>query len=55
MDAHGHIISAQILHAADPTLDAIVLRAVRETRWTPATRNGKPVAWKFSFPVTFTR
>jgi len=55
LDAAGHIRSAEIIQSVNPILDAIVLKAVQSTRWQPAIRKGKPVAWKFSFPVTFTR
>jgi TonB family protein len=53
LDSNGRIESAQILQSANSTLDAIVLKAAQNTRWKPAMRKGKPVAWKFSFPVTF--
>ena len=55
LDAEGHVTSAQILQSVDPVLDAIVLRAVRETPWKPAIKDGKAVGWKFHLPVTFTR
>ena len=53
LDAAGNVKSAQIVWSVHPILDAIVLRAVRESRWQPAIRAGKPVAWTFTFPVTF--
>jgi protein TonB len=55
LDAAGRVASAEVTHSVHPKLDAIVLRAVRETRWRPAMKGGKPVSWKFTFPVTFTR
>jgi TonB family protein len=54
LDAAGHILSAQILKSADPTLDGIVLGAVRRSPWKPAMKAGKRVPCTFSFPVTFT-
>jgi len=53
LDANGRVVSAKVLQSVHPQLDAIVLRAVHETRWKTATRAGKPVAFKFKFPVTF--
>jgi protein TonB len=55
LDAAGRVASAEVIHSVHPKLDAIVLRAVRETRWRPAMKGGKAVPWKFKFPVTFTR
>lgn len=52
MDGTGQILS-EIVRPLNPTLDAIVLRAVREQRWQPAVRAGKPVPCAFSFPITF--
>jgi TonB family protein len=53
LDATGRLLSAQIVQSANPALDAIVLRAVREVTWTPAIRAGKPVPCTFRFPITF--
>jgi TonB family protein len=55
IDARGHVTSTQIVQSIHPVLDAIVLKAVRETPWNPARKNGKTVAWSFRFPVIFTR
>ena len=55
LDAEGHVSSAQIAQGVHPVLDDIVLRAVRETPWKPAVKNGKAIPWKFRLPVTFTR
>jgi TonB family protein len=53
MDAKGHVVSAQIAHSVHPVLDDIVLKAVLKTRWTSATRGGKPVPHTFLLPITF--
>ena len=53
MDAKGHIVSAQIVQRVHPILDNIVLQAVLNTKWTPATRGGKAVPFTFRLPITF--
>jgi TonB family protein len=53
LDAAGNVLTAQVTQPVHPALAAIVLRAVRETRWKPAMKGGKPVAWTLKFPVTF--
>lgn len=55
LDATGRLLSAEIIQSVHPTLDAIVLRAVRQTQWKPAMKAGKNVPCTFKFPVTFTR
>ena len=53
LDAAGHLRSAQVVQSAGPQLDGIAIRAVRETKWKPAMRAGKPVPFTFRFPITF--
>jgi TonB family protein len=53
LDARGRLLAAKIVQSVHPTLDAIVLQAVRQAQWKPAARGGKPVPWTFRFPVTF--
>jgi TonB family protein len=53
LDATGRVLSARIIQRVNPVLDAIVLRAVQQTKWEPAVRAGKSVPVKFKFPVTF--
>ena len=55
LDADGRVTSATIVQSANPVLDEIVLRAVRETPWQPAMKDGKAIAWRFRLPITFTR
>ena|SRR5438876_6800955 len=55
LDAAGGVQTVEVLTSVHPSLDAIVLRAVRHTRWTPARRDGKPIPCAFVFPVTFKR
>jgi TonB family protein len=53
LDATGRVLSARIIQKLEPALDAIVLRAVQETKWEPAVRAGKAVPVTFKFPVAF--
>jgi TonB family protein len=53
LDSGGHVLAADILKSLNPTLDNIVLRAVRNVPWTPAMKGGKSVPYKFKFPLTF--
>jgi protein TonB len=53
LDATGHLLYARVTRSVHPILDAIVLRAVRETRWKPAVKAGKAIPMIFHFPVTF--
>ena len=53
IDSQGRVLSAQVVRSVDPTLDAIVLRAVREQRWQPAQSAGRAVSYTFRFPITF--
>jgi len=55
LDAAGHVLSVSIIQSVHPTLDAIVLAAVRQTQWKPAMKGGRAVAYTFRFPVTFSR
>jgi TonB family protein len=41
LNASGHILSAQIIKSAHPTLDAIVLRAVRQTQFSRYVRTSR--------------
>ena len=55
LDATGHLLSVQIIQSVHPTLDDIVLRAIRQTQWKPAMKGGRAVPYVFRFPVTFSR
>ena len=55
LGAKGRVLSAELIQSVHPMLDAIVLRAVRQTQWQPATKSGKPVPYKFKIPITFRR
>ena len=49
----GAVKSARIVQSGGPLFDPIVLRAVRDVRWTPAMKSGKRVPFTFTFPVSF--
>jgi TonB family protein len=52
-DAAGHVESAQVVQPLHWHLDKIVLRAIRETTWTPAIKHGEPVPYSMFLPMTF--
>ena len=53
VDAAGQLQDVRVIQSADPSLDRIVISAIRKTRWTPALKHGVPIAAKVSFPLTF--
>ena len=54
LDAEGRVLDAQVVRSVDPILDRIVVQAIFHSRWTPARKNGGPIALKFLLPVAFT-
>lgn len=44
IDEHGHIADLKLLQGLGPAIDQIVLSTVRDWTYTPAQRNGVPVA-----------
>ena len=53
--AVGEVSDPQIVSPPQPTLDAVALAAVRQWRYEPALRGGKPVAAFLTTTVTFDR
>ena len=53
IDETGTVVSAKILSAADPELDAAALDAAREWQFTPALDSGVPVSCSMDAPVIF--
>jgi len=47
----GEVASARALRPVDPEIDAPVIAALRQWRFRPATRNGRPVAVYFTLTV----
>ncbi|MFI5181390.1 MAG: energy transducer TonB [Thermoanaerobaculia bacterium] len=54
IDATGGVTRAEVIHRADPELDEAALSAVRQWRYEPATRDGKPVAVFLTVTMSFT-
>ena len=50
----GSIRNAKVVKSVDPLLDAEALRVINAMpNWTPGRQNGKPVAVKYTVPVSF--
>ena len=50
----GVIRNVKVLRGVDPILDAEAVRVVSSSpKWTPATKDGEPVAINYTFPVVF--
>ncbi len=52
IDAGGHVVDARVVRSI-PLLDAAALACVREWRFRPAFKNGRPVATRAMAPVRF--
>ena len=53
VDTTGRVIAAKVIRSPNPGLDAEALRVVRESRYRPAYRNGRPVQATTRAGVTF--
>ena len=53
VDARGRVQDARVTQGAHPLLDRAALDAVRQWRFQPAVRGGKPVAQKVMVPFRF--
>lgn len=50
----GSIVNHKIVRSLSPLLDKEALRVLQTMpRWTPGTQGGKPVAVKYTVPITF--
>jgi TonB family protein len=52
--ASGDVADARVLQSLEPSLDNQALRALREWRFAPGTRNGQPAAIAVGIEMTFT-
>lgn len=52
IDDAGHVVRARVIQSV-PALDSAALEAVREWRFVPAYKNGRPVATVARAPVSF--
>lgn len=53
IDRRGRVRDAKVVRAVHPSLEEIAIRAVREWRFKPATRDGKPIDAYFNVAVQF--
>ncbi len=53
VDAAGQLQDVRVIQSVDPSLDRVVISAIRKTRWAPALKHGVPIAAKASFPLIF--
>lgn len=54
VDADGSVCQPSVLKSVDPLLDNEALRVVNAMpKWTPGESGGKPVAVRFTLPVSF--
>ncbi len=44
IDESGHVANVKVLRGGDPEIDALILAAIRQWQYRPATRAGRPVA-----------
>ena len=54
VEEDGSITNTKVVRSIDPLLDAEALRVISSMpNWIPGKQNGKPVAVKYTVPVTF--
>ena len=53
IDTSGSVINPIIRDTFDISLNSVVLDKVRQTKYTPALQNGKPVAIRYTLPIIF--
>jgi len=53
VDPHGRVESATVQKSSDPVFEKPALAAVKQWKFEPGKRNGKPVAFRMRVPVSF--
>lgn len=53
VDEQGNVAEARVMSATHPEFGRAALDSVRRWRWTPGTKNGRPVQFQFIAPVAF--
>ena len=53
IDELGNVINPIIQDTFDITLNSVVLDKVRQTKYSPALQNGKPVPIRYTLPILF--
>ena len=55
LDAEGNVCDARVAKPLEPTLDAAALAAVRQWKFSPAQKDGKPVPARYFASVHYRR
>ena len=53
IDVLGNVINPIIQDTFDISLNSVVLDKVRQTKYSPALQNGKPVPIRYTLPIIF--
>lgn len=53
VDENGKVSQFQVVQSGGPLFDETVITAIEDTKWSPATIDGKPIAVIFSLPFKF--
>tara|TARA_Y100000361_G_C10899004_1_gene208054 strand:- start:174 stop:491 length:318 start_codon:yes stop_codon:yes gene_type:complete len=53
IDEEGNVSQAEIIDSFDVGLNDVVLDKVRQTKYEPATQNGRAVKVKYQLPILF--
>ena len=53
IDTSGKVINPIIRDTFDISLNSVVLDKVKQTKYTPALQNGRPVAIRYTLPILF--
>ncbi len=53
IDESGDVVSTEVIKSIHPDMDKAAVKAIEETKWEPALKDGKPVKVQVSMPVGF--
>ena len=53
IDEKGNVINPTIIDSFNVSLNDVVIDKVRQTKYHPATQNGRPVRVKYKLPIVF--
>jgi len=53
VDEKGEVASARVLKSVEPVLDKVALDAAKKLRFSPATKDGRPVSVKITYTFAF--
>ena len=53
IDEEGNVINPTIVDSFNVSLNDVVIDKVRQTKYHPATQNGRPVRVKYKLPIVF--